>query len=221
MKILFNNKEELIECEIKFVNNNIVELSNVEQNLSGFKIYNEFNELLGDYSEYTTLYKNLLTSYQLSNDGSVYVEPEPTVPYEPTLEEVKNQKIEEISNKCNEIIFNGIDVDLSIGKKHFSLTIEDQLNLFGKQSQILSGEERFEYHADGEGCIYFSKEDMMKTIQSAMQFVSYHTTYCNSMFQWIKSLESKENILTINYGDLIPEEYQSEVLKTYNTLMEN
>lgn len=221
MKILFNNKEELIECEIKFVNNNIVELSNVEQNLSGFKIYNEFNELLGDYSEYTTLYKNLLTSYQLSNDGSVYVEPEPTVPYEPTLEEVKNQKIEEISNKCNEIIFNGIDVDLSIGKKHFSLTIEDQLNLFGKQSQILSGEERFEYHADGESCIYFSKEDMMKIIQSAMQFVSYHTTYCNSMFQWIKSLESKENILTINYGDLIPEEYQSEVLKTYNTLMEN
>ena len=221
MKILFNNKEELIECEIKFVNNNIVELSNVEQNLSGFKIYNEFNELLGDYSEYTTLYKNLLTSYQLSNDGSVYVEPEPTVPYEPTLEEVKNQKIEEISNKCNEIIFNGIDVDLSIGKKHFSLTIEDQLNLFGKQSQILSEEERFEYHADGESCIYFSKEDMMKIIQSAMQFVSYHTTYCNSMFQWIKSLESKENILTINYGDLIPEEYQSEVLKTYNTLMEN
>lgn len=221
MNILFNNKDEIIDAKIEFVSNNIVQLFNIEQNLSGFKVIHESGDVLGDYSNYTTLYRVFEDSYQLSNDGTVYVEPEPITPYEPTLEEIKSQKIEEISNKCNEIIFNGIDVDLSIGKKHFSLTIEDQLNLFGKQSQILSGEERFEYHADGESCIYFSKEDIMKIIQSAMQFVSYHTTYCNSMFQWIKSLESKEDILIINYGDLIPEEYQSEVLKTYNALMEN
>ena len=131
------------------------------------------------------------------------------------LEELKLQKRQEISEICNKTIVNGIDVDLSIGKKHFSLTTEDQLNLFGKQAQLLSGAEQFEYHADGEACVYFSKEDMTKIIEKAMAFVSYHTTYCNSMYTWIAAVATKQELDTITYGAEIPEEYQSNVLKTY------
>lgn len=110
-------------------------------------------------------------------------------------------------------------MDLSVGKKHFSLTTEDQLNLFGKQVQLASGAEQFEYHADGEKCIYFSKEDMTKIIEAAMSFVSYHTTYCNSMYTWIASVGTKEDLDAITYGTEIPEEYQSDVLKTYISMM--
>lgn len=127
----------------------------------------------------------------------------------------KQQKRQELSNICNETIINGIDVDLSIGTKHFSLTIEDQINLFGKQSQLLAGAEQLEYHADGEECTYFSKEDMTKIIEAAMSYVSYHTTYCNSLYLWINNVKTKSELDTITYGADIPEEYQSEVLKTY------
>lgn len=135
------------------------------------------------------------------------------------IEELKLQKRQEISTMCNKIITNGIDVDLSVGKKHFSLTTEDQLNLFGKQAQLSAGSEQFEYHADGEECIYFSKEDMTKIIESAMSFVSYHTTYCNSMYTWIASVSTKKDLDAITYGTEIPEEYQSDVLKTYISMM--
>lgn len=131
------------------------------------------------------------------------------------LDELKLQKRQEISTACNQLITNGIDVALSVGKKHFSLTTEDQLNLFGKQVQLASGAEQFEYHADGEKCIYFSKEDMTKIIEAAMSFVSYHTTYCNSMYTWIAEAKTKDDLDLITYGSEIPEEYQSEVLKTY------
>ena len=135
------------------------------------------------------------------------------------LEALKLQKRQEISEACNQLITNGVDVDLSIGTKHFSLKTEDQLNLFGKQAQLAAGAEQLEYHADGEECVYFSKEDMTKIIETAMSFVSYHTTYCNSIFKWINSITSKEELDTIVYGVEIPEEYQSEVLKTYITMM--
>lgn len=135
------------------------------------------------------------------------------------INELKLQKRQEISTACNQLITNGIDVDLSVGKKHFSLTTEDQLNLFGKQAQLAAGSEQFEYHADGEECIYFSKEDMIKIIESAMSFVSYHTTYCNSMYTWIASVGTKEDLDAITYGTEIPEEYQSDVLKTYISMM--
>ena len=131
----------------------------------------------------------------------------------------KLQKRQEISEACNQLITNGVDVDLSIGTKHFSLKTEDQLNLFGKQAQLATGAEQLEYHADGEECVYFSKEDMAKIIETAMSFVSYHTTYCNSIFKWINAITSKEELDTIAYGVEIPEEYQSEVLKTYMSMM--
>lgn len=135
------------------------------------------------------------------------------------LDALKLQKRQEISEACNQLITNGVDVDLSIGTKHFSLKTEDQLNLFGKQAQLATGAEQLEYHADGEECVYFSKEDMAKIIETAMSFVSYHTTYCNSIFKWINAITSKEELDTIAYGVEIPEEYQSEVLKTYMSMM--
>lgn len=131
------------------------------------------------------------------------------------IESLKLQKRQELSNTCNQTIINGIDVELSIGTKHFSLTTEDQINLFGKQSQLLANAEQLEYHADGEECIYFSKEDMSKIIESAMAFVTYNTTYCNSLYLWLNSVKTKTELDAITYGADIPEEYQNEVLKAY------
>lgn len=219
INIKFLNNDEIKQANVMIVQNNIIEIRGVEKNLSGFQIIHESGDILGDYSDYKTLYRELKDSFQLSNDGSVYVEPEFKPEYVPTLEDIKNSKILEMSEKCNKIIFDGIDINLSTGEKHFSLTIEDQLNLFGKQVQLATDTDKFEYHADGELCVYYSKEDMMKIINSAMQFVSYQTTYCNSIFKWINSLDDEEVINNIKYGDEIPEEYQSEVLKDYIILM--
>ena len=136
-----------------------------------------------------------------------------------TLDEFKAAKKKEIGKACSETIYNGLDVKLSDGSsKHFSLretgTFHDQLNLIGAQVKLLSGADTVEYHSDGEPCTYYSAADMQTIITAAMGFVSYHQTYCNSMNMWIAGCTDIESVLSISYGDEIPEEYQSDVLKT-------
>lgn len=173
-------------------------------------------------SSYETVYLQEDKTVYLSNDGSVYVPPTPPEsvpdpePYVPTLEEVKVAKKAEISATCEKMIYSGCDVILSDGElHHFSLTEKDQLNLFGKQAQMAAGADQFEYHADGQPCRYYSAADMENIIGSAMWYVSYHTTYCNSLNMWIAGCESAEEVQEIFYGADVPEEYRSEVLNAY------
>lgn len=135
--------------------------------------------------------------------------------YIPTLDEVKSTKKREISTACEQIIHSGVDVEIDGRIEHFSLETNDQLNLFGKQYQLASGVQQVEYHEDGCPCRYYPAADMLKIITAAMEWVSYHTTMCNSLNMWIAGAATKEEVSKIYYGAEIPEEYQSEVLKEY------
>ena len=217
--ILFLDSKTPVHGNVKKVSEHVIEITGVEINLSGFHIIKDTGSVFGKYENYTTLYREIESGFQLSNDGSVYVEPEPVPepePYEPTLEELKEQKISEVGGVCKETIYAGVDVELPTGStEHFSLKEEDQINLFGKQAQITAGVTQLEYHQDGHPCRYYTVEEMTAIITAAMQFVSYHTTYCNSLYTWINSVTDKEDLQGITYGVSIPEEYQSEVLKAY------
>ena len=217
--ILFLDSETPVHGNVKKVSEHVIEITGVEMNLSGFHIIKNTGSVFGKYENYTTLYRTIENGFQLSNDGSVYVEPEPVPepePYEPTLEELKEQKISEVGSVCKETIYAGVDVELPTGStEHFSLKEEDQINLFGKQAQITAGITQLEYHQDGHPCRYYTVEEMTAIITAAMQYVSYHTTYCNSLYTWINSVTDKEDLQGITYGVSIPDEYQSEVLKAY------
>ena len=131
------------------------------------------------------------------------------------LADIKVTKLKEVSEKCDETIYAGVDVKMSDGTYHFSLTEKDQLNIFGLQAKISAGQTVLEYHADGQSCKYYSVEDIQKLITAAMTLVSYNTTYCNSLNMWIKAETDSSVIEGIYYGIDIPEIYQSDVLKKY------
>ena len=57
--------------------------------------------------------------------------------------------------------------------------------------------------------------DMQLITSTAMQHVSYHTTYCNAVNMWISGTQSTDEIQQIYYGADVPEQYQSDVLKAY------
>lgn len=76
------------------------------------------------------------------------------------LADIKATKLKEISKKCEDTIYNGVDVKMPDGTYHFSLTEEDQLNIFGLQAKISAGQTVLEYHADGQPCKYYSVEDI-------------------------------------------------------------
>jgi len=132
-----------------------------------------------------------------------------------SLEDARKAKYQEIASACEQTIYAGVDVSTSSGVEHFSLTEKDQLNLFGKKMQLLAGEEKMEYHEDGQPCKYFTATDMQKIVDTAMFYVSYNTTYCNALNMWIKSIRKASELEQITWGAKVPEEFQSEVLKDY------
>jgi hypothetical protein len=165
-----------------------------------------------DYAEIVELKENIDLKDVESNPSKYlhYTNPE-------KLADIKATKLKEISKKCEDTIYNGVDVKMPDGTYHFSLTEKDQLNLFGLQAKISAGQTALEYHADGQPCKYYSVEDIQKLITAAMTLVSYNTTYCNSLNMWIKAETDSTVIESIYYGIDIPETYQSDVLKKYTS----
>lgn len=94
IKIKYNNQEYFEEVTFSKIGN-IVSLKGAEENNSGFKTYRMSGEQLGDFSDYTTTYRLLDDEVQYSNDGSVFVEPEP---YVPTTEEKINDLKKELAS---------------------------------------------------------------------------------------------------------------------------
>lgn len=126
----------------------------------------------------------------------------------------KTAKISEMSVACNDAIVSGVDVVLSDGNTHhFSLSIEDQLNLISLQGMVSSGAEAVPYHADGEECCYYSADDFTAIATAATEWKLYQESYFNSLRAYIQSMETMEELLAVEYGMKVPLEYQTDVLR--------
>lgn len=176
-------------------------------------------------TEWTTVYYydfDNRTVY-LSDDGSVYTEPEETEPepqteepepYEPSIEELKAGKISEMKAACDKAEDEGTAVTLSDGSvEHFSLTLDNYIDIMLRQFKINSGASEIDFHADGEPSRYYSAEDMQTIINAAYDFIDYQKTYCNELCLWIEALENAEEIEAVTYGMDIPVDHRSEVLE--------
>lgn len=169
-----------------------------------------------DKDEYDVLYKAVETGEEVQIEP--IEEPIKIAPIDPneevTLEYVKEMKNAEMSACCNKTITNGFDVILNDGNNHhFSLTVQDQLNLITASLIISSGAKTVPYHADNEPFKEYAIEDITMVIDKANEFKTYHTTYYNSLKSYVNNLNDINEINKIKYGVDIPEEYQSDVLK--------
>ena len=89
IKIKYNNRNSFEEVTF-FRSNNIVTMTPTSPNPSGFTTWKLDGEIqLGDFSDFTTIYKVDGESVTYSNDGSVYIEPS-----KPTEEELRRQALQ-------------------------------------------------------------------------------------------------------------------------------
>lgn len=218
--IIFSNKEVILSAEVKRIGEHLVQINgDFAKNVSGFHILTDAGAVYGKYEDYTTLYKEIEGGFILSNDESVYVEPEPIPdpePYEPTLEEVQEAKVAEMNTAQQHTIETGIDVTLADGTtEHFTLTQYDQQSLMGLQSQVATGEENIPWHNSNEKehCKFYSNADMQLIVTKAMEYVTYNVTYYRDLRIYIRALTDKEAVKAITYGAEVPADYQSDVLK--------
>ena len=90
IKIEYNNKKSFEEVSFSR-NNNVVTITPTTPNTNGFTTWRmDGKTQLGDFSDFTTIYKVDGDSVSYSNDGSIYIEPP-----KPTEEELKRQELVE------------------------------------------------------------------------------------------------------------------------------
>ena len=110
IKIKYNNLNTFEEVIFLKLSDNIISLKGTTENNSGFKTYRLSGEQLGDFSDYTTIYRILDDEVQYSNDGSVWAEPEP---YEPTPED----RINSLKRELEKYDYIGVKIAMGVATK--------------------------------------------------------------------------------------------------------
>lgn len=124
-----------------------------------------------------------------------------------TLEELRADKETEISDACNTAIVAGMDVETSQGTEHFALQETDQINLTTALSAVETGAAGYPYHADGQLCRMFTREEIEAIAKASIQHKLYHTTLCNHLLTWARRAETAEELGGITYSaDNLPED---------------
>lgn len=233
--IRFKNNNNIFLAVLKKIGKNVIQLnftdSIPDDYLNGFEQLGLYNGVVeGDYLEYTTLYRTYEdspTMIELSCDGSVYIPPvipDPTPPYEPSFEEVKAQKIAELSSICKANIECGVDIEIDGNIEHFSYGI-----LSGDQSNIddlfemvkLTGLEQ-PYHCDGGNCKKYTPEQIVALYIAQKTNKASQTTYYNQLQQYIENTYKGElssditDVKAVMYG----QELTGIYLEGYNDMME-
>lgn len=80
IKVRFSDSEEMLDVNFKNVSEHVVELKgDASEDTSGFELFTKKGEHLGDYKDFTTIYRKTNNAVQFSNDGSTWVEPTKTI----------------------------------------------------------------------------------------------------------------------------------------------
>ena len=135
-----------------------------------------------------------------------------------TLDEFKDYYKTQIGKECTAAIENGVDVQTTLGKKHFSYTIEDQSNV--KDLIIAAIFTDFTlplpYHADGEPCTLYQPNDIRNIYMLLCSNKTYHTTYCNVLNAMINEAKDLVSVKAITYGMEITDEKYLKVMSKIN-----
>lgn len=140
VKILFQNQKESIVAKVTKISDHVIQImSKTPVNLSGFILMNDYGSVFGKYEKFNTLYRVVDGGYQLSDNGSIYIDSDvPEIPITPeaTLEEVKAYKIREIEDN----IMNNITSGISFNDDNFTYRSDEMSNIRHKyEDSIYTG----------------------------------------------------------------------------------
>ena len=208
--------------------NNIVTVkfgTDVIENKNGFDLFldKECTIDIGGtfYQKFTTIYRNdsvtkKYNGYQLSNDGSVYVEPEISPnpkPYNPTLDKVKESKKAEIKMKVqNEILSDVMIASYAFGYNESDMiairnAYEDSIS--SGMSVILKDSTGQSRELNEEEITDLYKKQEIKRLEKE--------SYAQCLLDYIDGLTSKEAVNSVEYGDELTGKY----LEKYNEKVSN
>lgn len=130
---------------------------------------------------------------------------------------IKQSKLDEIKQACEDYIYAGTNVTLPDNTvEHFTYTLADQSNISEMFTAIMAGATEYPYHADGEICKIYTKEQIVAIYGTLSLFKTEATTYHNSLKAQINAMTDADAILAIKFKET---ELTGEYLTNYNEMM--
>ena len=130
---------------------------------------------------------------------------------------IKAEKIVEIKKDCEDYIYAGTSVTYADGAtEHFTYNLADQSNISEMFTAVMAGATEYPYHADGEICKIYTKEQIVTIYGTLSLFKTETTTYHNSLKAQIKAMTDAEAISAIKFKET---ELTSEYLTNYTAMM--
>ena len=135
----------------------------------------------------------------------------------PDLSDIKLTKIIEIKESCESYIYAGTNVTLPDGTiEHFTYTLADQSNISEMFTAVMAGATEYPYHADGEICKIYTKEQIVTIYGTLSLFKTEATTYHNSLKAQINAMTDVDAISATKFKET---ELTGEYLTNYTAMM--
>lgn len=135
----------------------------------------------------------------------------------PDISIIKQSKLDEIKQACEDYICAGTDVTLPDNTvEHFTYTLADQSNISEMFTAIMAGATEYPYHADGEICKIYSKDEIVTIYGTLSLFKTEATTYHNSLKAQINAMTDADAISAIKFKET---ELTGEYLTNYTAMM--
>ena len=130
---------------------------------------------------------------------------------------VKAEKITEIKKDREDYIYAGTSVTYADGAtEHFTYNLADQSNISEMFTAVMAGATEYPYHADGEICKIYTKEQIVAIYGTLSLFKTEATTYHNSLKAQINAMTDVEAISAIKFKET---ELTGEYLTNYTDMM--
>lgn len=231
-QILSINSSNLSQVKNAFSHFNKIEIFHDQQVIAEYAVFNSYDNISYRGESYdintNTFYDNLeitLTKANLVEQvEALNAKINPVIDIDAmTLQELKDYKLDLIGTACQQDVYNGIDIDTSIGVHHYSYQPEDQRNLDSFiTTMLLCGQlhvtsvTELPYHYDGGICELMPVSDIFIIFSQMKAALVAKITYGNLLKTMIRKSEDVDWLKQVNYGDPLIPEYQV-VLNSINT----
>lgn len=126
-----------------------------------------------------------------------------------SIEELKENKKQEINQACSSMIYSGYDYN----GEHFDLSDEDQINMLAWSSVAQQGSS-VPYHSSGNPCRTYTSEEFLGLVAAITSFKTYNLTYCNLLKQQVDEMTNSEEVKAVTYGTTKLNEKYQEIMNT-------
>lgn len=228
--------------ELQLATDDLIYIKTVFKNIDNLKIVTDQGDIVAEYTQYDTFqnisYNGVLWSTDLNSfNDQLTVKLQKTNLTEEvnrinkkvnnivdvdsmTTEEYREYLLQTFSDKGQQVIFEGTNVTLTDGStKLFTYNLEDQSNLLNALFTIQALDDLtivLPYHSHTEPCSLYSARDILLVYFTLQFFSTRVQTRVNMLCAWIRSIQTKEELLEITFESDLPQEYMNMI----NEIME-